>query len=233
MLRHLHDIRLLAVLVVLLGLSGARGADEKSATTPEAAPAAAKADGHDDHKGGAHHDPHDLGHGNASSSLTSPADVKFDSAIYSFVVFMLLLLILGKFAWGPITEGLDKRERSIEGKIAEAHHSALKAAEQLKQYEAKLAAAAEEAKEIAMGARREAEIARDQILAEAKTGAQRERDRAIEEIAAAKNVALQEIAEKSVNMAVRLASSLVQREIKPAEHAQLIREAVDTFPSAN
>jgi F-type H+-transporting ATPase subunit b len=229
-LRHLHDIRLLAVLVVLLGLSGARGADEKSATTPEAA---AKADGHDDHKGGAHHDPHDLGHGNASSSLTSPADVKFDSAIYSFVVFMLLLLILGKFAWGPITEGLDKRERSIEDKIAEAHQSAHKAAEQLKQYEAKLAAAAEEAKEIAMGARREAEIARDQLLAEAKAGAQRERDRALEDIAAAKNLALQEIAEKSVNTAVRLASSLVQREIKPAEHAQLIREAVDTFPSAN
>ena len=33
---------------------------------------------------------------------------------------MLLLLVLGKFAWGPIVDGLDKREQSIAGEIAAA-----------------------------------------------------------------------------------------------------------------
>lgn len=188
---------------------------------------------HDEHGKAGGHDPHDLSHGNATANLSAAQELRFDMSIATFLVFMALLLILGKFAWGPIMEGLDKREHAIESRIAEAHQSAHKAAEQLKQYEARLAAAAEEAKEIAMGARREAEIARDQILAEAKAGAQKERDKALEEISAAKNLALQQIAEKSVNIAVRLASSLIQREIKPTEHAQLIREAVDTFPSAN
>lgn len=223
-----------AGLLVALTCAPVWGADK----APAAETAAEKphADKHDDkHAGGdhGHHDPHDLSHKNATPNIAAAQDLKFDMAIATFVVFMLLLLILGKFAWGPIMEGLDKRERSIEDKIVAAKQSADKAADQLKIYEAKLAAAAEEAREIAVAARRDAEAARDQILAEAKAGAQKERERALEDIAAAKNLALREIAEKSVNTAVRLASNLVQREIKPDEHSKLIRDAVETFPSAN
>ena len=187
----------------------------------------------DNHGGGAHHDDTDLSHANSTSMLTSPADARFDTAIYTFVIFLLLLIILGKFAWGPISQGLDKRERGIEEKIEEARIGAEKAAEQLRMYEARLAAAAEEARQIATQARVEAEAAKEQMLSEAKALAARERERAVADIAAAKNTALREIAEKSVNTAVNLAKDIVKREIKPNDHAQLIRDAMEKFPSAN
>jgi len=187
----------------------------------------------DAHAAGGHHDEFDLSHQNATSNLTSPADARFDTAIYTFVIFLLLLIILGKFAWGPISQGLERRERGIEDQIEQARISLEKAAEQQRLYEARLAAAAEEARQIAVQARNEAEAAKEQMIAEAKAAAQRERDRAVADIAAAKNVALREISEKSVNTAIKLASNIVKREIKPNDHAQLIREAMDNFPSAN
>jgi len=74
-------------------------------------------DSHGDAHGGGHHDPHDLSEGNAGPMLTKPDDLKFDLAIYTAVVFFLLLAILGKFAWGPICHALEEREHGIAAKI--------------------------------------------------------------------------------------------------------------------
>ena len=185
------------------------------------------------HAGHSEHDPHDLSHGNAGPGLTDAADIRFDLSIYTAIVFFLLLAILWKFAWGPISQGLEQRERSIADKIEAARLSADKAAEQLRSYEAKLAAATEEAGKIVAQSRRDAESAKDRILAEAQELSQRERERAIEDINAAKNVALREIAQKSVNTAVSLAGRIIRKEVKPQDHAQLIREALEQFPSQN
>ena len=130
-------------------------------------------------------------------------------------------------------QGVEKREQAIADKIEEARVSAENAAEQLRSYEARLAAATEEAHKIVGQARRDAEAAKDRILAEAQQLSRRERERAIEDIHAAKNVALREIAQQSVNTAVSLAGRIVHREVKPQDHAQLIREALEQFPSKN
>jgi F-type H+-transporting ATPase subunit b len=187
---------------------------------------------HDAHDGG-HGDPHDLSHANATAAMNSPQEFRSDLAIWTFVVFLCLLLILGKFAWGPIMEGLEKREQSIAAMIDEAKRGQEKAAEQLKQYEAKLAAAGEEARELVAQARKDAESAKDRILAEAQQAADRQRQRAIEEIQVAKNVALQEITKTSVDLAVNLAGRIVRRQLNAADHKQLIGEAMDQLPSRN
>ena len=62
---------------------------------------------------------------------------------------MLCSLILGKFAWGPDHRRVSiKREQSIAAMIDEAKRGQEQAAEQLKHYEAKLAAAGEEARDL-------------------------------------------------------------------------------------
>ena len=61
-------------------------------------------------------------------------------------------------------EGLEARERGIAANIEEAKRSAEMAAAQLRQYEAKLAAATEESREILNQARKDAEAAREQDL---------------------------------------------------------------------
>lgn len=207
-------------------------ADKKTEAEHDAKGAEAK----HDHAHGSHghgEDPTDLSHGNASASLNKPDDLKFDLAIYTAVVFFLLLALLGKFAWGPICKALEDREHGIERQIEEARLGAEKVAEQLRQYEAKLAAASDEAREMIAQARRDGEALREQIVTEAKATAQRERERAVADIASARDVALRDIAQRSVDTAIALASNIVRRELRPQDHQVLVREVLDKLPSQN
>jgi F-type H+-transporting ATPase subunit b len=195
----------------------------------EHAPAGKAADAH----AGPHHDDTDLGHGNATAKLTDPADFRFDMAIYSFLVFLILLAVLFKFAWGPIATALEQREETIARQIEEARLAAEKAGLQLKEYEARLAAATDEARQIVSQAKKDAELAKDRIVAEAREVAAKERDRAVSEITSAKTQALDEIAQRSVQTALSLAKSIIRREIKPQEHESLIGEAINEFSKLN
>ncbi len=238
------------------GLAAEKAAAEHAPSPSAEAPAAKAGEAaHGDDKSGeaksgdhgahaeahGHHDPTDLSHANdgpghlnvAPRALTGIQELKADLAIYTFGVFLLLMVVLLKFGWKPIMAGLEKREQSIRDLIAQTERNAAAAEASLRQHQAKLAAATEEAREVLVQARRESEQMRATIVAEARTAAQRERDRALEDIAAAKNVALREIAQSSVNTAVGLAGRILQREVSAADHAQLIREALDKFPNRN
>jgi F-type H+-transporting ATPase subunit b len=182
---------------------------------------------------GGHHDLTNLGHLNATDSIADPSEFKSDLAIWTLVVFLCLLTLLGKFAWGPIMDGLERRETFIAATIDEAEQAAAKGAEQLALYEAKLAAAADETREILAQARKDAEATGERIVAEAQEAAGRERDKAVADIFAAKNSALQEITERSVDLAVSMAGRMIQRQLTPDDRAGLIREALDQLPNQN
>jgi F-type H+-transporting ATPase subunit b len=143
------------------------------------------------------------------------------------------LAILTKFAWGPIARALELREETIARQIEEARLASERAQQQLKEYEARLAAATEEARQIVAGARKDAEHAKERIVAEAREAAQKERERAVADITAAKNQALDEIAARTVKTAVSLASNLIRREVRPQEHEALIGEAINQFSKMN
>ncbi|HEX5033834.1 MAG TPA: F0F1 ATP synthase subunit B, partial [bacterium] len=182
------------------------------------------------------HAPHgvegeDLSHANATPGLSDPTAFKSDAAIFTFVIFLVLLAILTKFAWKPIAHGLEAREKGIEDKIEQARIAAEKATEQLREYEARLASATQEAQQIVGEARKTAEGAKEKILADAQALAQREREKAVADISAAKNQALREIAEKSVDTAIGLARNIIRREVRPGDHEQLIQDALKQFPN--
>jgi F-type H+-transporting ATPase subunit b len=197
-----------------------KNAGEKSAAAAAENPSeAGESHGHDT----------DLSHGNATAELTSPAEMRYDLAIATFVVFALLLALLAKFAWGPISQGLDKREQHIATMIADAERNAKETQLRLQELEARLAAQAEEARQALSAARREGEIVKEKLVGEAQAAAQAEKDRAVDDIRAAKNAALREIAQKSVNTAVDLAKSLIHREVNAGDHAQLIKDSLAQF----
>jgi F-type H+-transporting ATPase subunit b len=152
-----------------------------------------------------------------------------DLALFSLIVFLGLVALLGTFAWKPILQALANREKRIADQIDSAQQANDKAQATLRQYEQRLSAAAEQANQVLAQARQEAIGAKDRIIAEANAEAQRQRERAIADIEAAKNQALRELAERSVDSAVSLAGSLLGKEIDRKSHAQLIRESIDRF----
>ena len=95
--------------------------------------------------------------GGEGAGAVNPLEWKSDLAIWTAVVFLFLLAILWKFAWKPITEGLNKREQNIADQIAQAEAANQKANDILADYESKLIAAREEVRGIVEQGRRNAE----------------------------------------------------------------------------
>jgi F-type H+-transporting ATPase subunit b len=172
------------------------------------------------------HGAHDLGHGNASAQLESPADFRTDLAIYTFVVFLLLLAILAKLAWPKISEALLEREKRIEAHIAAAEAKHDDAKRLLAEHEARLAGAAAEVRALLEEARRDAESTKEEIIDEARAAAQVERNRAIRDIETAADHALKDMAETSANLAVDLAGRVIRESINPAKQQELVRSAL-------
>ena len=91
---------------------------------------------------------------------TEPLPFDPDLAVWTVGVFVLLLAVLWKFAWGPILAGLEKREHAIAEEIASAHRQHEEANTLVAQYEARLAAAGDEVRALLDEARRDADHAR-------------------------------------------------------------------------
>ena len=173
------------------------------------------------------HGAHGSGHGEKANN--NPLEFKKDLAFFTAVVFVVLLLILWKFAWGPISKALDHREQAVARQIAEAAQSNEQAKQLLAQYGEKLDKAKDDVREILDQARQDAEGVGQEIVAAAKEDAQAEHQRALREIDTATGAALKELAEKSATMAVRLAGKIVGTELRAADHAKLVEQTVAQF----
>lgn len=166
------------------------------------------------------------GHGGGE---INPLDFQSDLAVWTLVVFLVLLAILWKFAWRPIADALDKREQGIADQISSAERANADARKLLEEYHRKLAGSEAEVRAILDQGRRDAEEAGQKILEATRDEARREKDRAVREIDAAAGQALKELAERSADLAVELAGKIVQTKMSQADHAQLIEQAVAGF----
>lgn len=164
---------------------------------------------------------------------TNPLSFDPDLAIVTVLVFLLLLTVLGKFAWRPIIAGLEKREHHVAEQLEEAERRNREAEEMLTKYHTQLAAASDQVKQMLEEARKSAEAHREQEMARTQEAVKRERERAVAEIDAAKGRALQEVANKAADVAVTLAGRIVRRELKKEDHAALVTDALHQFPANN
>ncbi len=171
--------------------------------------------------------------GSGDPNALNPLTFNPDLAIFTGIVFLLLLVVLTLFAWKPLMAGLDQREKSIADMIDEAKRGSEEAGRKLQEYEQKLADAAAEAQVIVDKARRDAHTAGEKLIADAHAASERQRQRALADIETAKNAAVQEIADQSTQLAFTLARKLIHKELRPEDHAALIRESLEKFPSEN
>jgi F-type H+-transporting ATPase subunit b len=175
--------------------------------------------------------------GNAASSPDShggeaergPLYVDRSLTFWSGALFVVLFIVLYFVAWGPISSGLDKREKNIADQIAQAAESHKQAKELLTGYEAKLAASAQEVRAILDKARQDAEAAAKEREAKAEADAKARLERAEKEIAAATSAATKELADRSAKLAVDLAGKIVRSKLNPKDHVQLIEQAISGF----
>jgi F-type H+-transporting ATPase subunit b len=159
----------------------------------------------------------------------NPLEWKGDLALWTGVVFVVLLLVLWKFAWKPIAEGLDKREKTVVDHLAQAQQQNEEARRLLDSYQQKLVHAQDEVRALLERARRDAEQAGRETLEKTRAEVRQEHQKALREIDAASAQAVKELAELSAGLAVQLAGKIVRGSLRPADHTQLIQDAIRDF----
>lgn len=156
----------------------------------------------------------------------SPFAGDVGNALWTLVVFAVLLWVLGKFAWGPILRGLQGREDYIRLALEKAKQDREAAEHRLGEYEAKLAAARTEVDAILEEARRDADALRQREEERAREESQQMIARAKREIDVAKDTAVKELYAQAGRLTTDAASRILKREIKAEDHERLIAESI-------
>jgi F-type H+-transporting ATPase subunit b len=155
-----------------------------------------------------------------SNSLASPA---IGTVFWTTLIFLLLLFLLQKFAWGPIMKAVKAREDMIRNAL----DSAEKAREEMKVLQADNEIILRKAREERDKIIRDARTATERMLTEAKEKSQSEADatvkRAKELIEREKNTAITEVKREVARLAIEVASKVVSETLKSdAEQQKLI-----------
>src|ERR1051325_10342148 len=128
-------------------------------------------------------------------------DFRADTAIWSIFVFVGLLLILRGKAWGPILEGLKKREETIRSSLEEAKRTRDEMAAMQAKFHKELAEAHQQIPKLMEEARKDAEQMTADMRAKAAADIQAERGRLRRELEIAKDQAIKELWEQAAQLA--------------------------------
>ena len=144
----------------------------------------------------------------------------------SIGVFLLLLIVLGKFAWKPILAGLQQREDTIRKALDDAEEAHNRAKALIAEYEAKIDKAREEAQAVFDEARRDADEIRTQIEANAKLRASETVERAQREIGQLTAKAWDGFVKDAASIATEAAGRIIKQELTADGHAAIVASVV-------
>ncbi len=155
-----------------------------------------------------------------------PFEGDVGNALWTLIIFGLVVFVLGKFAWKPILNGLAAREAFIRTSLEQAKKDRDEAEARHREYAEKLLGARQEATAIIEEARRDAEVVRRRIDEEARAEAAAAIERAKREIAIAQETAVKDLYAEAAKLSTQIAGRVLAREINPQDHERLIRESI-------
>ena len=149
--------------------------------------------------------------------------------IFAWINLLILYFILKKILFKPIKNMIDSRQKEIDDMYSDAENSKSEAEKMKEEYEEKLSQANKESEEILKNAQRRALLKEEEILKEANAEAARTLERAEEQIALEKKKALNEVKNEVSEMAIGIASAVIERDVKADEHKTLIDDFIDNI----
>jgi len=157
---------------------------------------------------------------------------QFESHFFSSLIFWeilsfgILLWVMYKYAFPPILETLDMRERKIRESLEQAERHRVEAERRMQEYEAKLTAASREAEAVLIQAKERAQRLLDENEQRLGAEAERVKGEATREIDQERRKAIQEIRSQATDLALLVAEKVVERSLNDADHRRLADEAI-------
>jgi F-type H+-transporting ATPase subunit b len=149
--------------------------------------------------------------------------------VWTILTFGVLVLLLRKYAWGPLLAALDRREKMIAGAVDDAR----KAREELERVKVDsaqvLTEARKEAETVVSRARADSAVLRDELrkkAADEAAGIVTNAERRIQQETAK---AIQQIRAETVDLSLAIASKILQRNVSKEDNERLIADVVNSL----
>lgn len=157
-------------------------------------------------------------------------DVNFALSFWTAITFLILIVVLGKFAWKPILQMMETREKNIAEAIESAKKERAAAEAAAKEMQAALERAREESAQLLRKNQAEVAAAKAQLMAAAKKESEDLLQAARKTIEEEKRQALAELRSQAVDIAIEAAGRLVQMNMDEKKQKQLVEEYLAQLP---
>jgi len=149
------------------------------------------------------------------------------SAVWTIIIFVVMLAILYPTAWKNILIGLKKRDERIRKDIADAEAARSRAEATLREYNQQLATAEGRVRDMLAKAASDAEKLATGIRMQAQQEAEEAKERATRDIEAARAQAVRDIQAQAAELGTLIASKILKRNLNPADQQDLVRDSLD------
>lgn len=162
-------------------------------------------------------------------TLHSLIDPKVMAA--SVTGFIILWIVLARYLFKPVLTLLDERKEEIKTTYESAEAERKQAEDYRADYEKRLAQIEAEARTHIQTAIREAEDAKNHLIAEARRRSEEILRRGQEELAREREKIIAQIREEIVNMSLAAASKLIEESLDEQKHRKLISDFIESLES--
>ena len=151
---------------------------------------------------------------------------------WTLLIFVVLLLVLKRFAFGPMLAAVEAREASLAAAIEQARTDREAAAQLLREQQAALDAARADAQRLIAEGRAAAEKLKASLLDEARAQQQEIVERARRELEGEKARAIGELRREAVDLALAGAGKLIAKNLDDAGNRALVEQFLSSIPAA-
>lgn len=153
--------------------------------------------------------------------------VDFWTALFTLLNFLAVFFVGKRFLWGPVMKIITDRQKEIDDLYADAGTARENALAMQTEYEAKLAAAAQTSEQMVLDAVSRGHKREEEIIQQANQQAQAMLDKANADIQQEKKKALNDAKDEISDLAMAIASKVVDRELNQQDHQRLVNEFID------
>jgi len=151
---------------------------------------------------------------------------------WTLLIFIVLLVVLSRFAFKPLTAAVAARERALEEAISGAKRDREEAAKLMEEQRRQLAEARNEAQRYIAEGRAMGEKMRADMLEETRLQQQELLDRARRDIDAEKERAIAELRREAVDLAIAGASKVIERNLDDQANRALVEAFLSSLSTA-
>ena len=164
-------------------------------------------------------------------SLFEQLGIRPDLILVNIISFLILLWLLKRYLFGPISTVLEQRADQIRSDYKAAEDEKARMEQLRSEYEAKMADVAAEARAEIAGAITEGQETKQQIIAEARAKVEEILSRGQEELTREREKVLLELRAQVVDLAIEAAGRVVSRTFDEESHRKMVGEFIEGIGS--